>query len=55
MLRQTDEVRITDRCYEPTYYPGDEDRRCVHPTCQYLVNGSCELVACVRREYEKTK
>lgn len=52
MIKQTDNVRITDRCYKPTYYPWDEDRRTVHPTCEYLDKGKCTLTSCVRRGYE---
>jgi len=49
-IRQTDNVRITERCYKPTYYYWNEDRRCIRPTCPYLIDGkTCELTACVRR------
>ena len=53
MIKQTDNVRITDRCYKPTTYLWDEDKRAVKPTCIYLENGKCTLTSCVRREYGK--
>ena len=49
-IRQTDNVRITERCYEPTKYIWDEEHFVKKPTCRYLVNGECQLLCCVRRE-----
>lgn len=55
IIRQTDNVRITERCYEKTYYPWDDNRKCIWPTCKYLKNGTCELTVCVRREKRNAK
>ena len=51
-IRQTDNVRITSRCYRETSYWKDEMKRTVVPTCEYLENGKCQLKACVRRGEE---
>ena len=48
-IKQTDNVRITDRCYEPTYYVWDGSRGCKIPTCLYLEGGKCKLTSCVRK------
>lgn len=55
MVRQTDNIRITSRCYEPTKYPWDEDKKAVKPTCVYLKDGECSLLCCVRRGDKNAK
>lgn len=50
MIRQTDDVRTTDRCRKPTIYQIDEDRRYKQiKTCIYYRDGACSLTACVRK------
>ena len=49
-MRQTDNVRVTDRCNKPTYYWISDTNYRKLPSCVYLKNGKCELSACIRRE-----
>ena len=48
-LRQTDNVRTSKRCYEPTKYYISETGHIQKPTCVYLEDGECTLLACVRK------
>lgn len=59
MIRQTDSIRVTDKCYNKTmYYQNMSDEnggykylfRDYFPTCIYLESGKCVLNCCVRRE-----
>jgi len=52
VIRQSDNVRVTKRCYKPTIYMKDENSYVKKPTCEYLVDGKCVLTVCVRREDE---
>lgn len=49
MIRQTDDVRISDRCKEPTRYYASEIGFVVKPSCAYYKHGECTLKACVRK------
>jgi len=50
MIRQTDNVRVTDKCYKPTVFYRSDESYTKWPSCVYLRNGKCELSACIRRE-----
>ena len=50
MIRQTDDVRTSDRCRKPTIYQIDEGKRYKQiKTCIYFRDGACSLTACVRK------
>lgn len=51
MIRQTDYIRVTDRCYQDTNYPINDSAKSRYPwrTCVYLNQyGQCELTFCVK-------
>lgn len=53
-IKDTDEVRIMDRCYYPTKYYSDGTGKGTNsatkfPCCVYLKDNKCTLQTCVRR------
>lgn len=55
MIKQTDAVRVMDKCYDKTKYYQNSSKddklfRTHFPTCIYLEKGKCVLNACIRRE-----
>ena len=51
MLRQNDNVRISERCYKPTtYYKSCYQNKDKYINrCIYLENGKCTLNYCIRK------
>ena len=49
MIRQTDYIRTTDKCFAKTRYPCNEVSASYFPVCVYLSKyGKCELNCCVK-------
>lgn len=51
-IRQTDYIRVQDRCKADTRYYSNDVAAYIYPYpgCVYLKKGKCTLTACVRKE-----
>lgn len=58
MIRQSDSVRVTEKCYSETEYNLNQNNPAaiyILPYCVYLENGKCSLNCCIKNVAEVHK